>query len=318
MDGAGLRSSTQPLPRAPLILQKQTKKKHELILSYLEAISSRLVLVPTSFTPQLNIKCGPLLRYTGLRRDGTFSENCTAKEERETWRGSVMIVTTDDLSDYSPPPVIRLFVQPASEAEIGETNCDTSVEAATVSATGERLAARPAEELPSKKDMSRDDLLRNVATARQVNDGEKLGKYKEVEATKLHAERGVTFWRFIVEVELGDEQARIAYRINHGPSIAFWVPARGQTMNIMFHSCNGFSLSVNPDDFCGPDPLWRDVLREHREKPFHVMLGGGDQSKLSDPWKRASDLGFIQLVSVFLASGSVLTQFSISLQRCCV
>ncbi|RPA96163.1 hypothetical protein L873DRAFT_1695539 [Choiromyces venosus 120613-1] len=234
--------------------------------------------VPTSFTPQLNIKCGPLLRYTGLRRDGTSSENCTAKEERETWRGSIMIVTTDNLSDYSPPPVIRLFVQPVPEAEIGETNGDASAEATTVSATGERLGVRPAEELPSKKDMSRDNLLlRNIATIRKVNDGEKLGKYKEAEAIKLHAERGVTFWRFTVEVELGDEQTRIAYRINHGPSIAFWVPARGQTMNIMFHSCNGFSLSVNPDDFCGPDPLWRDVLREHREKPFHVMLGGGDQ-----------------------------------------
>ncbi|CAZ84450.1 unnamed protein product [Tuber melanosporum] len=232
----------------------------------------------TTFSPQLNIKCGPLLRYTGLRRDGTYSENCTAKEERETWRGSIMIVTTDDLSDYSPPPVIRLFARPASEAEIGETNGDASAEAATASTTGERLGARPAEGLPSEKDMPHEDiLLRNVVTTRQVNDGEKLGKYKEVEATKLHAERGVTFWRFIVEVELGDEQARIAYRINHGPSIAFWVPARGQTMNIMFHSCNGFSLSVNPDDLCGPDPLWRDVLREHRAKPFHVMLGGGDQ-----------------------------------------
>lgn len=285
---------------------RQTKQEHELILSYLEAISSCPILVPESFSPQLNIKCGPLLRYTGLRGDGTFSENCTAKEERETWRGSVMIVTTDDLSDYSRPPAIRLFVQPASEA-IRETDCGASAEAATVSATGEYLAARPAEELPSKSDMSRDDLLGNVATARQVNDGEKLGRYKEVEATKLHAERGVTFWRFIIEVELGDEQARVGYRINHGPSIAFWVPARGQTMNIMFHSCNGFSLSVNPDDFCGPDPLWRDVLREHRERPFHVMLGGGDQSKLSDPWRRASDLGFAQPVSVFMTSVSVLT-----------
>ncbi|PWW78854.1 hypothetical protein C7212DRAFT_349410 [Tuber magnatum] len=248
--------------------------------------------VPTSFSPQLNIKCGPLLRYTGLRRDGTFSENCTAREERETWRGSIMIVTADDLSDYSPPPVIRLFVQPASEAEIGEANGDTLAEAAAVSATGERLPAKPAEELPSTKDKARDDLLLgNVTTTRRADDGEKLGKYKEAEATKLHAERGVTFWRFMVEVELGDEQTRIAYRINHGPSIAFWVPARGQTMNIMFHSCNGFSLSVNPDDFCGPDPLWRDVLREHREKPFHVMLGGGDQiyndavSKKTDHFK---------------------------------
>lgn len=48
-------------------------------------------------------------------------------------------------------------------------------------------------------------------------------------------------------------------------------------MNIMFHSCNGFSLSVTPDLFCGPDPMWRDVLNTHQTQPFHVMIGGGDQ-----------------------------------------
>ena len=48
-------------------------------------------------------------------------------------------------------------------------------------------------------------------------------------------------------------------------------------MNIMFHSCNGFSLPVDPDMFSGPDPLWRDVLNTHQTRPFHVMIGGGDQ-----------------------------------------
>lgn len=48
-------------------------------------------------------------------------------------------------------------------------------------------------------------------------------------------------------------------------------------MNVMFHSCNGFSMSVDANTFSGPDPLWRDVLNRHQAKPFHVMLGGGDQ-----------------------------------------
>ena len=74
--------------------------------------------------------------------------------------------------------------------------------------------------------------------------GQQLGKFREVKGVRLHAERGVIFWRFNLEVELGDKQARIAYRINKAASIGFWVPARGQTMNMMFHSCNGFSMSV--------------------------------------------------------------------------
>ena len=33
----------------------------------------------------------------------------------------------------------------------------------------------------------------------------------------------------------------------------------------------------SPNQFSGPDPLWRDVLNSHQTRPFHVMIGGGDQ-----------------------------------------
>ncbi|KKF95908.1 hypothetical protein CFO_g1748 [Ceratocystis platani] len=116
------------------------------------------------------------------------------------------------------------------------------------------------------------------ARRKQVEiDGEALGKYKEVRGCRLHAERGLTFWRFNIEVELKEKSQRIAYRINRGPATGFWVPAKGQSMNIMFYSCNGFSATVRPDDYCGPDPMWRDVMNVHQSKPFHVMIGGGDQ-----------------------------------------
>lgn len=239
------------------ISQTKEEMRDELIMSFIRAIPCRPAAAPTSFSPPLNIKCGPLLRYTGLRRAEGTSKISTAKE-RETWRGSVMIVTTDDMSDYSPQPVIRLFFEPKSDA----TGTKVGPGRATSDFPG---VGNPRNEQPLSKN------------------GEGMRKYREVEATKLHAERGVTFWRFNIEVELGNQQTRIGYRINRGPSITFWVPANGETMNIMFHSCNGFSLSVNPDDFCGPDPLWSDVLREHQQKPFHVMLGGGDQSMLPKP-----------------------------------
>lgn len=285
------RISTSVIPSRPpadmvptRVFQTKEEKQNELIMSFIRAIPCRPAAAPTLFSPPLNIRCGPLLRYTGLRRDGDSSQESAAGEERETWRGSVMIITTDDMSDYSPQPVIRLFFQ--SESDIAETNKRT-----TVVTTTEPGPGRPTRDLPREIGASHGEhLLRNVRAIQKVKDGEKLGKYRELEATKLHAERGVTFWRFIIEVELSDQQTRIAYRINHGPSIAFWVPARGDTMNIMFHSCNGFSLSVNPDDFCGPDPLWRDVLREHQKKPFHVMLGGGDQSLLPKNLGRRNEL----------------------------
>lgn len=36
-------------------------------------------------------------------------------------------------------------------------------------------------------------------------------------------------------------------------------------------------MITSPAHFSGPDPLWRDVLNNHQTKPFHVMIGGGDQ-----------------------------------------
>lgn len=110
-------------------------------------------------------------------------------------------------------------------------------------------------------------------------DGEAAGKYKEVKGARLYADpdRGVTFWRFNLEIELGAKQERIAYRINGCSPVAFWVPAKGQSMNIAFHSGNGFGVNVDTSKFSGPDPLWRDLLNTHQTRPFHVMIGAGEQ-----------------------------------------
>lgn len=252
--------------------------------------------LPTSFNPPLYLKCGPLLRYTGLRKDRS-----KPGQEREIWRGSVMIVTVDASSSYSKPPTLRLFKQPMDilpppPEEVDHDQLDPSyidpIEGQTkVSRTGKTLFVRPIDEIVEDVDLSRVEnstglfsktrSTANGSAAKSTRihkrDGEKLGKVRDFPGIRLHAERGVTFWRFNIEVELGTSQTRIAYKINQGPAIGFWVPAKGESMNIMFHSCNGFSASVDPDEFCGPDPMWRDVLNTHQTRPFHVMIGGGDQ-----------------------------------------
>ncbi|KAI8954902.1 hypothetical protein F4801DRAFT_412604 [Xylaria longipes] len=267
----------------------------------------------TSFKPSLYLKCGPLLRYCGMR-----VEKPTARMSRdnlaldkEIWRGSVMIVTQDSASSYDTAPVLRLFVQPIEllppppaeirgEQPLPPEYVDPIAGIPKIGRQGETLYVRLVDQLEEAKDLSTvepdDGLFELTRTVpdddveapdlpgsfpdrkkRIEVDGEKLGKYKDVRGVRLHAEHGHTFWRFNIEVELRDKQQRIAYRINRGPATGFWVPARGESMNIMFHSCNGFSQSVNPDDFSGPDPMWRDVLNVHQTRPFHVMIGGGDQ-----------------------------------------
>ena len=223
-----------------------------------------------------------------------------------------MIVTRDEDSSYDIVPTLRLFAQPIEllpppPAEIvgGQAlppeHIDPLVGHTKVGRRGEILYVRPVEHLEESKDVSRyetdEGLFEKIKSPpdypvedgsdppgafasrrkRIEVDGEKLGKYTEVRGFRLHAERGCTFWRFNIEVELRDKQQRIAYRINRGPATAFWVPDKSSSMNVMFHSCNGFSLSCDSNEFSGPDPMWRDVLNTHQTRPFHVMIGGGDQ-----------------------------------------
>ena len=256
----------------------------------------------TYFQPQLYLRCGPLLRFTGIRKS-------SRNPEREVWTGSVMIVTVDSKSRYEPAPNLRIFKQPvellppppqhideASGQQLPPEYVDPIAGQVKMSRVGKTLYVKPVEALEEKRDLSRieDDsglfeefrsqpyqLPTGKGTTgglRPVGqDGELRGKYQDITAYTLHKERGVTFWKWNLEIELSSTQIRLAYRINRGPAIGFWIPAKGETMNMMFHSCNGFSLSVNPDEFSGPDPLWRDVLNTHQTRPFHVMLGGGDQ-----------------------------------------
>ncbi|KFY24882.1 hypothetical protein V493_04964 [Pseudogymnoascus sp. VKM F-4281 (FW-2241)] len=258
---------------------------------------------PTTFSPRLFLKCGPLLRYCGMKKEKASQRpgTRTGTPAKEIWRGSVMIVTEDSRSKYDEAvPTLRLFAQPKSlfpppprhfnsGADVAPEYVDPLAGQAKVGRDGATLYVRPVEELEEGIDLSRDESDEGIfeghrsPSASKANgsadkvDGEMAGKVATVKGFRLHAERGVTFWRFNIEVELTDKQQRIAYKINNGPATGFWVPALGQSMNMMFHSCNGFSLSVNSDHFSGPDPMWRDVLNTHQTQPFHVMIGGGDQ-----------------------------------------
>ena len=239
-----------------------------------------------SFDPPLFLKCGPLLRYTGLKRDKlqhSLSRSNTSNRDRESWRGSVMIVTLDHESDYSTIPTLRLFPEPIEllpppplqvDGESGHSlpseYIDPIAGLPKLSRIGTTVYVKPVEDLEPGVDLSRvetdDGLFEETRTAavptsygkpnprlsqsRQSESrtkrimGNTISKSQSVRGVRLHAERGVTFWRFNMEVELSSQQTRIAYSINNGPSIGFWVPAKGQSMNIMFHSCNGFSMSV--------------------------------------------------------------------------
>lgn len=267
---------------------------------------------PTSFKPQLYLECGPLLRYCGIRPEKVPARTRGAPATvREMWRGTVMIVTRDSESSYDVAPCLRLFLQDLEllptpphqvNGELSPEYVDPIGGHPKTGRRGETLYVRPVDCLRDGKDVSdieTDDGLFEATRSgpdvlppdgsadwpgtftsrmkRTKVDGEKMQKFKDVKGFRLHAERGCTFWRFNIEVELSGKQQRVAYSVNKGPSMSFWVPAKETAMNVMFHSCNGFNLGTKTDLLSGPDPMWRDVLNTHQTSPFHVMVGGGNQ-----------------------------------------
>lgn len=259
----------------------------ELTLS-MRSIRIRPAPALATFDPPLYLKCGPLLRYTGMKRDRlqTQTRSGPSSSERETWRGSVMIVTADADSSYDPAPTLRLFpeamdllppppqhIDADDDHELPAEYIDPVAGLPKLSRSGKTVYVKPVDDLEQGVDLSRleddDGLFEEFRTAAvptaygtpdfhpgrsngtsQTNPkiggrGERASKRgQQVRGFRLHAERGVTFWRFNLEVELSVQQTRVAYSINGSPSVGFWIPGRGQSMNVMFHSCNGFSMSV--------------------------------------------------------------------------
>ncbi|KAF2277310.1 uncharacterized protein EI97DRAFT_395944 [Westerdykella ornata] len=131
------------------------------------------------------------------------------------------------------------------------------------------------------------------------------GSWSEVvKGEKLYEDPGKAFWRFLIHVPFQKFESRWEYRFRgldqdaestpQKPQV-FAVPPVDQSMRILFHSCNGFSVGTDVESWAGP-ALWNDVLRMHEVKPFHVMIGGGDQIyndgvRVDGPLKPWTDIG---------------------------
>ncbi|KAF2010114.1 hypothetical protein BU24DRAFT_400809 [Aaosphaeria arxii CBS 175.79] len=121
---------------------------------------------------------------------------------------------------------------------------------------------------------------------------------------KLYEDPNKAFWRFTIELPFQQFESRWEYSIEGLRYVdekktdkpqTFAVPSVHQSMRIMFHSCNGFSVGTDIDAWSGP-ALWNDVLRMHEQKPFHVMIGGGDQIyndgvRVDGPLRPWTDIG---------------------------
>ncbi|KAK5132641.1 hypothetical protein LTR08_008763 [Meristemomyces frigidus] len=120
-----------------------------------------------------------------------------------------------------------------------------------------------------------------------MTNGHSAPRDQAFSGVRLFEDPRKAFWRFEIELPFGEEERAWEYTIpmmtsangsrpNMDKPKRFAVPSKHESMRIMFHSCNGFSVGTDEEAWSGP-ALWNDVLRVHDQQPFHVMVGGGDQ-----------------------------------------
>ncbi|KAI2783542.1 hypothetical protein F4815DRAFT_355213 [Daldinia loculata] len=202
------------------------------------------------------VVCGPLLNYRRM--------------EDRTWHGSVLIVIKGGGKTQAFHPTLSLSRVETATGQPGLLHPESSVNGSEALGTSSSGA------------------VRNGA---------------DVSGICLYSDPRNTFWQFPIACEIGNTETKWAYSIANvryksatkPKTNYFFVPAIDESMRIMFHSCNGFSVGTDEDAWSGP-ALWNDVVRNHAKAPFHVMIGGGDQIyndgiRVSGPLREWTDIG---------------------------
>ncbi|KAH9926121.1 uncharacterized protein B0H18DRAFT_1085075 [Fomitopsis serialis] len=220
-------------------------------LARMSAVERSRNLKVAHMEPYLQLMAGPLLRYDTVDRQGI-------------WRGAALIVSKFLAECYCLADRYTSLRQPPTPL-VSPISRGLSVD----------LGPHPADpHSTSRPDYDSIPDGPNAITKHSY--GHELYVYVGHSGT-------FTFWRFMLEIPLGQTETRITYSVNRGLPLHFFVPGRTENMRWAAYSCNGFSAGVNANDFCGPgfhsgyDPVWTDLLAKHAEQPFHALVGGGDQ-----------------------------------------
>ncbi|KAI8629145.1 hypothetical protein F5Y19DRAFT_91593 [Xylariaceae sp. FL1651] len=201
--------------------------------------------------------CGPLLNYR--RMDGN------------AWHGSVLIVTKGGGKTQPFKPTLHLGRVELASDQLGFAQDSSAVDTA---------------EMPYK----------NGSHPIRSDHG------TDVVGNCLYSDPRCTFWNFPITCDMGATETKWAYSVSdvryksetQPETNYFFIPAVNESMRIMFHSCNGFSVGTDEEAWSGP-ALWNDVMRSHAKAPFHVMIGGGDQIyndgiRVSGPLREWTDI----------------------------
>lgn len=100
-------------------------------------------------------------------------------------------------------------------------------------------------------------------------------------------------WRYAFEIVRSDQERRVSYGFaGAAPAWAVVVPGYGGRFRVAYAASNGhhdtYEVSRLPG---GTDGRWGEVLRQHRDRPYHLLIQGGDQIHADNLWRDCSALG---------------------------
>lgn len=216
------------------------------------------------------MECGPLLNYRRM--------------ENETWFGSVLIVTRGGGAGESPAPELILKIGGGVQAAepIQKIEKPEKLEGGT---NNEHYGIVNGVDYTNFQDpASKSELPQRGAPAHGVLENgasdsiSGAGETNIIKGIRLYSDPLHTFWRFDLQVPMQEAELHCEYSIpgltfsqdTKTDKQSFFVPSKLESMRVMFHSCNGFSVGTDEEAWSGP-ALWNDVLRVHKKTPFHVM-----------------------------------------------
>ena len=212
---------------------------------------------------QLEIFCGPLLNFKGT--------NYNADGASAVWEGSVLIV----VKPGCPRPKLDVRCNGPIDRDASPADLSNGINGHEAAAAPQTNGSDPNGYSSTWSDQAPSD---SASTSPRTVEGE-----------LLYCDPAKAFWRFSLTLPMFPHESRWSYTIREAtfnypkppptsikPTKTFVIPSITQSFRVMFHSCNGFSLGTNMEIW-SRTTLWEDVLRVHEQKPFHVMLGGGDQ-----------------------------------------
>ena len=104
--------------------------------------------------------------------------------------------------------------------------------------------------------------------------------------------RGRHVWRFDFAVPRGVRDTVVAYGFADGDSWSITVPGRATPPRIAYVSCNGVEKEERLAALDAPrNARWADLLQQHDELRFHLLLQGGDQLYADAVWRDGALLG---------------------------